>query len=285
MGPGDREIPGGGPAMARIRQAAARGALSHALLLTGDGDLLSLARYAAAAMQCREARPPCGTCPACQKVFRDIHPDVAVVRDEEHKAVAADLVRAVRQDVQIRPNEGARKVSIFPDCSLLTERDQDILLKVVEEGPPYAAFVFCAAAPSQVLLTLRSRCVEIALSPSGTETTPEGAEDLCRRIVRRRGAVTEWAVRMERQRIGRDELARILTWARGAFAAALALSYGHPPRDPWEGIAPWIARETGRARIVGTIALLERCGGDCALPGGAGPVLGALAAGSEAIEE
>ena len=44
------------PAALRIREAAGRGTLSHALLFTGSGDRVGLARYAAAAMECTADR-------------------------------------------------------------------------------------------------------------------------------------------------------------------------------------------------------------------------------------
>ena len=146
------------PAAARIREAAARGTLSHALLFTGSGDCEAAARYAAAAMECEaEGTRPCGVCRACRKVAEDIHPDVITVRDPDHRNISVDVVRNIRADAYIRPNEGRRKVYIFPDCAILTEQDQNVLLKIVEEGPPYAAFIFCAENPSAVLQTLRSR--------------------------------------------------------------------------------------------------------------------------------
>ncbi|MDE6456762.1 MAG: DNA polymerase III subunit delta', partial [Dysosmobacter sp.] len=128
------------PVLSRLRAAAARGALSHALLFTGPGDRPAAARFAAAALQCTgPARSrPCGACPACRKVREDIHPDVTTVRDEAHKFLSVETIRELRRDAYIRPNEGARKVYIFPDCALLTEQDQNVLLKLVEEGPPYA---------------------------------------------------------------------------------------------------------------------------------------------------
>ena len=43
-----------------------------------------------------------------------------------------------------------------------------MLLKTVEEGPPYAAFLFCAENASVLLPTIRSRCVEVKLPPAGT---------------------------------------------------------------------------------------------------------------------
>ena len=170
------------PIARRIREAASRGTLSHALLFSGSGALTSAARYAAAAMECQGGQKPCGVCPACRKVLSGIHPDVVTVRDEQHKNLSVDTIRQIRADAYIRPNEGARKVYIFPDCAILTEQDQNVLLKIVEEGPPYAAFLFCAENSSVVLQTLRSRCVELKLHPAGTgeKESSEAGVELCR---------------------------------------------------------------------------------------------------------
>ena len=270
---------------ARIREAAGRGALSPALLFTGPGDRLAAARLAAAAFQCQGDRKPCGVCPACRKVEADIHPDVITVRDEDHKNIAVDVVRSVRADAYIQPNEGARKVYLFPDCSLLTEQDQNVLLKVVEEGPPYAAFLFCAENRSQVLSTLRSRCVELQLPPEATEAAPsEEGEELCRRIgSRRRGAVTEFLVGLERRRLDREALADMLAWARGEFAAALLLQYGYRDPESQREIPPFLAKNLTKAQIMSTIELLETYHGECAYNVGVGHVLGALAAELEGI--
>ena len=270
---------------ARIREAAGRGALSPALLFTGPGDRLAAARLAAAAFQCQGDRKPCGVCPACRKVEADIHPDVITVRDDAHKNIAVDVVRSVRADAYIQPNEGARKVYLFPDCSLLTEQDQNVLLKVVEEGPPYAAFLFCAENRSQVLSTLRSRCVELQLPPAEAKTAPsEEGEELCRRIgSRRRGAVTEFLVGLERRRLDREALADMLAWARGEFAAALLLQYGYRDPESQREIPPFLAKNLTKAQIMSTIELLETYHGECAYNVGVGHVLGALAAELEGI--
>lgn len=138
---------------------------------------------------------------ACRKVFSGIHPDVITVRDEAHKNLSVDTVRQIRADAYIRPNEGARKVYIFPDCTILTEQDQNVLLKIVEEGPPYAAFLFCAENSSVVLQTLRSRCVELKLHPAVTveKESSEAGVELCRLLAAgKRGTVTELMVRLEK---------------------------------------------------------------------------------------
>ena len=275
------------PGALRIREAAGRGTLSHALLFTGSGDRVGLARYAAAAMECTADRgQPCGVCAACRKVGGDIHPDVITVRDPDHKNIAVDVVRTIRADAYIRPNEGRRKVYLFPDCALLTEQDQNVLLKIVEEGPPYAAFLFCAENPSQVLQTLRSRCVEVKLRPGSEEDgePSEAAEALCRAIgSRRRGAVAELAVRLEKKKLDREALSAMLERSRGSFAAALLLLYGQQPGEMDREIAPFLAKNLTKTQIMSTIELLQKYHGECAYNVGPGHVLGALAAELEGI--
>ena len=236
------------PAAIRIREAATRGTLSHALLLTGSGDRMSAACFAAAALECTgEESRPCGVCPACRKVLAGIHPDVITVRDPDHKNIAVDVVRAIRADAYIRPNEGRRKVYVFPDCALLTEQDQNVLLKVVEEGPPYAAFLFCAENAAVVLQTLRSRCVELKLHPAaeGGGEEVQAAEALC--------------------------------------AAALLLQYGQEPEESCREIAPILAKNLTKSQIMRTIELLQKYRGECTYNVGTGHVLGAIAVELEGI--
>nr|WP_326183910.1 DNA polymerase III subunit delta' [uncultured Oscillibacter sp.] len=280
-------LPDTDPIAARVREAATRGTLSHALLFTGSGHRLAAAKYAAAALECAaEGSRPCGVCPACRKVLGDIHPDVVTVRDDQHKNIAVDVVRAIRADAYIRPNEGRRKVYLFPDCALLTEQDQNVLLKIVEEGPPYAAFLFCAENGAAVLQTLRSRCVELKLHPAVEDAgePSEAGEALCRAIGRRRhGAVAELAARMEKKRATREDLTAMLERARAAFAAALLLLYGRQPEEIDREIAPFLAKNLTKAQIMSTIELLQKYRGECAYNVGPGHVLGALAAELEGI--
>ena len=271
------------PVFSRIRAAAARGALSHALLFTGPGDRLAAARFAASAFQCvgPERDRPCGVCPACRKVREDIHPDVSTVRDEEHKFIAVDVVREVRKDAYIRPNEGERKVYLFPDCALLTEQDQNVLLKLVEEGPPYAAFLFCAENPAAVLQTLRSRCVELKLqpkAPQGREEDEEG-EALCRCLLRRkRGSAAELAVRLEKKKLSRENLSALLERSEALLSQALVLTYGGTAGEGDRALAEELGKRLTKTQLVRTIELMKQYRRECGYNVGPGHVLGALAA-------
>lgn len=264
---------------ARLRAAASRGALSHALILSGAGDRNAAAHYAAAALECTGTDKPCLACAHCRKVLADIHPDVLTVRDDEHAELSVDVIRGVRTDAFIRPNEGACKVYIFPDCTRLNEKDQNVLLKTVEEGPPYAAFVFCTDSPSALLETVRSRCVLLKYDAVSEDALPPEAEQLCRAFARGKVLpVTTYLVALENRRMKREELRDVLRSAWCAAAEALLLQMGKQTPDPACGeTAQALARGLTARQLRQLTALLERYSGECEYNVGAGHVLGALA--------
>ena len=263
-----------------VRSAARRGQLSHAVILTGEGDKPSAARFIAAAHLCRgEGERPCLRCNACRKVMEGIHPDVTEVKDADRKELAVDTVRALRQDVYIRPNEGERKVYLFTDCAQLNERDQNVLLKIVEEGPPYAAFIFCTDSPTALLETVRSRCVLLKSADLPPETLPPEAEQLCLAFAKGKLLpVTRYLVSLETRKLKRDELRTVLRSAWCAAAEALLLQMGKETPDPACGeTAQALARGLTCRQLQKLTALLEKYSGECEYNVGAGHVLGALA--------
>ena len=150
----------------RLGAAFSADKISHCWLLCGPhgSGRHTLARILAAAMQCRSASDvPCGHCTACRKVFADRHPDVITVDDPDHVSVGVGIVRDARADVFERPNEGKRKIYIFPQS--LGIPAQNALLKILEEPPDYAAFVLLTESAEAVLPTVRSRSVQLSLSP------------------------------------------------------------------------------------------------------------------------
>ena len=262
-----------------VRRAAEQGRLSHAIVLSGDGSLTDAARFIAAAHVCEGTDRPCLRCRHCRKVLEGIHPDVSVIRDTEHRELTVDAVRALRQDVYIRPNEAARKVYIIADSRQLNERDQNVLLKIVEEGPPYAAFIFCTDSPAALLETVRSRCVLLKCDAPAPDALPPEAEQLCRAFARGKLLpVTTYLVSLENRRLKREELRDVLRGAWCAAAEALLLQMGKAVPDPACGeTAQALAGGLDRRRLYGLTALLEKYSGECVYNVGAGHVLGALA--------
>lgn len=271
------------PADVWLRAAAERRALPHALLFTG-GDGPAAAEFAAAAMECTaDHGRPCGVCRACRKVLSGIHPDVITVQDPEHKLLSAETVRNIRSDAYIRPNEGERKVYVFPDCALLTEADQNILLKTVEEGPPSAAFLFCAGSAAAVLPTLRSRCVECKLHPEETEETPPSprAEAFLRALAKgKRGETAAACVRLEREKLTGDDLEAFCAESRELLIRALKARYGAPEAGE---LPLLLAKTLTNDRLTRTIELLETFRRDCRFHIAPAQALGALAAEAEEL--
>ena len=273
-------------AAAQIRSAARRGALTHALLFTGSGDRLAAAQFAAAAMECTASdAKPCGQCEECRRVRQGIHPDVITVADPEHKLLSAEVVRNARADAHIVPNQGRRKVYIFPDCAILTELDQNILLKTVEDGPEYAAFLFCSENPASVLATLRSRCIELRLRPAGAEEgdLSETARAVCRALAGgKRGEVAAALLRQEKK-FTREDVQALAEELYAVMTAALLGAYGYRETENGGEMAAFLGKSLTKAQLMRTIELLQNDRQQCLYNVNAGLVLGAMAVELEGI--
>ena len=159
------EVLAGNP-QAKHRLSAGRG-LSHAYILSGPAGSgkHTLAGLLARALVCSgRGEAPCGACPDCRKAAAGVHPDIVTI-GEEGKDINVAMVRALRSDAYIRPNEARRKVYLLPNAHTMNQSAQNALLKLLEEGPPYAAFLLLAENAGAILPTVRSRCETIALSP------------------------------------------------------------------------------------------------------------------------
>ncbi len=140
-----------------------KGHISHFYVVSGPrgSGKHTLARLLAAAILCEGTHKPCGVCGPCRKLANNNHPDFITVEDPEHKNVAVKIVRQIREDVFIRPNESAYKIYLFPQ-ELGTE-GQNALLKILEEPPKHGVFILLADNPEKLLTTVRSRCTELKL--------------------------------------------------------------------------------------------------------------------------
>ena len=151
--------------------------LSHAYLITGGSgeSREALIQRLTAAYLCEGAEGrPCGQCRPCRKVSQGIHPDVSrTAPAPDKKEIAVDQIRTLRADAYIRPNEGRRKVYIIAPADAMNPAAQNALLKVLEEGPGYAAFLLDTARPGKLLDTVRSRCEPLSLPPEEERVSPE----------------------------------------------------------------------------------------------------------------
>ena len=140
-----------------------KGRISHFYLISGPegSGKKTLAKLLAAAILCGDAEKPCMRCNACRKVMGDAHPDFIKVVDQEHKYIPVDMVRDIRDDMYIRPNEAEKKIYMFPQE--LRIEGQNALLKILEEPPSYGVFMLLTDNPEKLLPTVRSRATELRL--------------------------------------------------------------------------------------------------------------------------
>lgn len=207
--------------------------LSHAYLITGGcgAERTEFARRLAAAYLCEENEPPCGTCRPCRKIAANAHPDLILVTSEEGKRdITVDQARTLRSDVYIVPNEGKRKVYIIDPADGMNDAAQNALLKVLEEGPSYAAFLLLAAEPGKLLSTIHSRCETLTLPPNEEKPDPqllEKAEQLADLLLNGDELnVAEGLTALEQEKLKSAQLAELLKQTERCVAAKLA----HQPR-------------------------------------------------------
>ena len=74
-------------------------------------------------------------------------------------------MRQLRADAYIRPNEADRKIYILENAQTMNPSAQNAMLKLLEEGPAYAAFLLLTDNAAALLPTVRSRCELLPLSP------------------------------------------------------------------------------------------------------------------------
>ena len=108
----------------------------------------------------------CGTCTACSRIARGIHPDViALAPDPDAGNIKVDVVRELIDSIGYRPFEGRWRVVIIDDADTLLEAAQNALLKTLEEPPSSSVFVLVTAHPDGLLATVRSRCPQVRFAP------------------------------------------------------------------------------------------------------------------------
>ncbi|MGN0985459.1 MAG: hypothetical protein ACI4OU_03110 [Candidatus Enterenecus sp.] len=203
--------------------------LSHAYLITGGSgeSRHEFARRLAAAYLCEGERPPCGQCRHCRKLRANAHPDLSLLSPAEGKReITVEQARALRADAYIRPNEARRKVYLIDPADSMNAAAQNALLKVLEEGPEYAAFLLLAGEPGKLLDTVRSRCEQLALPPEEAAPDPEQlekAEALARLLLTGDElAVAEGLVALEQQKLKSGQLAELLALTERCAARDLA---------------------------------------------------------------
>ncbi len=143
--------------------------LSHSYLIEGNigSGRHTLSTILASSIVCTsENNKPCGICRDCKKVINKSHPDIINVDLlKDKKSIGVEEIRELCKDIYISPNEAVKKVYVFQNAHLITPLAQNVLLKSIEEPPPFVAFIFIMEDGYHLIPTVVSRCVKLSLTP------------------------------------------------------------------------------------------------------------------------
>lgn len=160
-------------ALKRNKQAAKilSGRSFHACLIEGpDGEnRKALVLLTAMKMLCPEQNAPCGQCRNCKKFLAESHPDLVLIDG----GVSVEEMRNALSGILLLPNEAPVRVYLIENAEAMSELVQNVLLKPIEEPPPFAAFILVARHADALLETVRSRCCILTAEDETAQAVPE----------------------------------------------------------------------------------------------------------------
>jgi len=176
-----------------LARSIERGALPPASIFAGPSGVGKLAT-ALAVVQLINCQSPvtsrqspvpdaCGTCAACSRIARGVHPDVLVVEPGDSGNIKMEPIRDAIDRTGFKPFEGRRRVVIIDEADALVPGAQNALLKTLEEPPPSSIFILVTARPDSLLPTVRSRCIRLWFAEDGAVAVDEEARAVAERVL------------------------------------------------------------------------------------------------------
>ena len=192
-----------------------KASILHAYIVLGPDteDKRAFINTLAAAMLCESsAKAPCGVCRACKKSVRGIHPDIIeVTKADDLSPIPVAVVRDVRSQAIILPNEADCKVFVIHNAENMNANAQNALLKTLEEPPKHCRFILSAENPASLLETVRSRCATLRITTENTKRAGdmESAEEFYKAIDKGELKLAEFLYKAEK--FDKDKMADFLT--------------------------------------------------------------------------
>ncbi len=152
--------------------------LAHAFLLSGQPGTgkQGLAMELAAALLCLEnSLPACGSCRSCQLLLSGAHPDFRFLSFELNDkrklrtGIVIDQVRELISFLQLTTTISEKKAALISPAEAMNKNAANALLKTLEEPPGDAVIILLSHDPSQLAVTIRSRCQKLQLRSPDTD--------------------------------------------------------------------------------------------------------------------
>jgi len=163
----------------RLLEAARQDRLPHALLLIGAEGLGidEFIHALAARLLCEKAageNPACGECRACLLYHSGNHPDIIRSEPEEPgKAIRVETIRDLIDYTHLSSQYNRYKLAVIDPAEAMNRHAANSLLKTLEEPPSHSIFILNSRNPSQLPVTIRSRCQTVSFPVPPTHTALE----------------------------------------------------------------------------------------------------------------
>ena len=149
-----------------LKETAQVGRLPHGIMLTGEKGIgkRTFAKWCAMLYLCTSPASdgsPCGKCRSCKNIIAGEHADVMYVKDGKYKK---ETIKKSIRDASFLPNDSDTRIIIYEDCEEMTEEQQNVLIKAIEEPSAHNRYIFTCSNPSAVIETIKSRLVAIRMS-------------------------------------------------------------------------------------------------------------------------
>jgi DNA polymerase-3 subunit delta' len=125
----------------------------------------------------------CGKCPSCHWFEQGSHPDFRLLQPEilslegeesedfkpvsgkkPSRQISVEQIRSLADFIGLSAHQGGRRVVVIHPAEAMNVNAANALLKGLEEPPPGLLFILVSHKPQQLLPTIRSRCLSLALT-------------------------------------------------------------------------------------------------------------------------
>ena len=106
---------------------------------------------------------PCGECKSCLELENDNNPDFNIIKPD--RKIKIDQIRQMLEKVYEKPIISDKKVYIIDDAETMTVEAQNCLLKTLEEPPEYIVIILITSNESNLINTIKSRCLKLTFNP------------------------------------------------------------------------------------------------------------------------
>ena len=106
---------------------------------------------------------PCGECKSCLELENDNNPDFNIIKPDGK--IKIDQIRQMLEKVYEKPIISDKKVYIIDDAETMTVEAQNCLLKTLEEPPEYIVIILITSNESNLINTIKSRCLKLTFNP------------------------------------------------------------------------------------------------------------------------